>query len=373
MTKNEKILSLLLILETFAIAALISTIVYIRSYVNEQLKSNLKNSIQISNLEVEKSEKADLSVNVSASLVWWDQDKGFESIRNNSKYLYSISPFWYELTIDGNIEPFSGTYDKEIIDYLKDNNILILPTISNEFEQEPLASIISDESKKDKHIEDILTLVEDYDGISLNYENLNAEDKENFSKFVEDLADKLHKNNKLLSIHLHAKTEEPGTWNGPQAQDWEALGKVADKLKIMAYDYHWSTSEAGAIAPVKWVEEVILHASDIIPKEKIYLGIPFYGYDWIEEIGEDVTYEKALTISSLFNTNLIFDDLTKSPHFLYIDSDKNNHEVWFENSESIKAKIEIAKKYKIGGIDFWRLGGEDPKAWEEIGNILKNN
>ncbi|MFC1780376.1 glycosyl hydrolase family 18 protein [Patescibacteria group bacterium] len=368
MTKKERILSILVILQTLAILALITTIVYIRFYVRDQLKNNLVNYVTVSEIESTTTsvEKVELSLNVSSSLVWWDQDEGFDSIQEYAKYMYSVSPFWYELDVEGNITNFSGAEDSEIVKYLQDNDIKIIPIISNEFIAEPLASIIADETKKSDHISDILAIANDYDGISMNYENLDEADKNNYTLFVKELAEELHKENKLLSVHLHAKTEEPGTWNGPMGQDWEELGKVCDKLKIMAYDYHWSTSEAGAIAPSSWVEEVIQHALELIPKEKIYLGIPLYGYNWIGEVGQGVTYTEAITLSELNNATVQVDTETTSPYFTYTDSENNDHEVWFENSASTKKKIDLAKQYELGGVDFWRLGGEDNEMWEEL-------
>jgi spore germination protein YaaH len=368
MTKKERILSILVILQTLAIIGLITTIVCIRFYVRDQLKNNLVNYITISETESTTTsvEKVELSLNVSSSLVWWDQDEGFDSIKEYGKYMYSVSPFWYELDIEGNITNFSGAEDSDVISYLKSNDIKIIPIISNEFVAEPLASIIADETKRTKQINDILAIAGDYDGISLNYENLDEDDKDNYTTFVKELAEKLHAEDKTLAIHLHAKTSEPGTWNGPMSQDWEELGKVCDKLKIMAYDYHWSTSEAGAIAPPDWVEEVIQHALELIPKEKIYLGIPLYGYDWIDEVGEGVTYTEAITLSELNSATVLVDTETTSPYFTYTDSENNNHEVWFENSGSTKKKIDLAKQYELGGIDYWRLGGEDSTMWKEL-------
>lgn len=375
MPKLTKILTIIVLLQTSSILALIYTIVRIRSYTRSVLQNNLTNKLSE---EIEESstatlEKTSLTKNISAHLVWWDQDKGVETIEQYGKYMYSISPFWYELTIDGEIKPFSGAEDEDVISMLKVNKIKIIPVISNEFKVEPLASIITDPSRKAQQINDIISIAEDYDGISLNYENLNASDKDNYTAFVTELAQELHKNDKTLSVHLHAKTEEPGTWNGPQAQDWKALGKVCDKLKIMAYDYHWSTSEAGAIAPPDWVENVIKHALTLIPKEKIYLGVPLYGYNWIDENGEGVTFAQASTLASLHSTTIQFDNSSKSSYFTYSDTQGNLHEVWFENAESVSYKLQLAKQYDLAGVDFWRLGDEDKDVWQKVEDIFKSD
>lgn len=373
MNRKTKVLTIISIFQTFAIIALIGTIVLIRFYTNEQLRNSLPNDIlktQEAEEYTSEIEQIELTVKVGANLVWWDQDTGFETIERNSKYISEISPFWYELSFEGTIEPFSGAENKEITDFLKDNSIKITPVISNEFETEPLATIIADQQKKNQHIQEIVELADEYSGISLNYENLKASDKNNYTVFVTELAEELHKKDKTIAVHLHAKTEEPGTWNGPQAQDWQALGQVCDKLKIMAYDYHWSTSEAGAIAPPNWVEDVIKHAEKLIPNEKISLGIPLYGYDWIGEEGEGVTYNQAITIADHNDVTIQFDNSTKSNYFMYTDEETNFHEVWFEDAKSSSLKLKLAKKHELGGVDFWRLGDEDVQVWNEVEKVF---
>ena len=40
------------------------------------------------------------------------------------------------------------------------------------------------------------------------------------------------------------------------------------------------------------------------------------------------------------------------------------HEVWFEDSESAKVRIDIANTKGINKFSFWRIGGEDEKIWD---------
>ena len=368
---------MLVFIQTVVILILIGLLWYFRDQTNAILRSDVSNYFPTEDTKEEVTEdaqpnvvKVPLIMDVSASLVWWDQDFGFEVIQSNSQYFSSISPFWYELKANGTIKPFSGAEDEDVVTFLEKNNIKILPIISNEFEAEPLASIIADIQQRSSHITDILSIAEKYDGVSLNYENLGEDDRENFTIFVEELATVFHKKDLLLGVHVHAKTEKPGTWNGPMAQDWKALGEVCDKVKIMAYDYHWSTSEAGSIAPASWVDDVLSFAVTQIPKEKIYLGIPLYGYDWIEMQAKDFVFEDVSTLLDKYKVKAALDSDSKSKFFDYTDSDDTSHEVWFEDSDTISFKLQIAEKYEIGGVDFWRLGGEDGKVWSTVGKEL---
>ena len=46
------------------------------------------------------------------------------------------------------------------------------------------------------------------------------------------------------------------------------------------------------------------------------------------------------------------------------------HEVWFENADTLKAKLNLVRNYGIGGIAIWRLGLEDQNYWTVIKDRL---
>ena len=54
--------------------------------------------------------------------------------------------------------------------------------------------------------------------------------------------------------------------------------------------------------------------------------------------------------------------------FAYTDDRGNRHEVWFENADSIEAKVDIAWDLGIAGLALWRLGLEDKGIWTMLAN-----
>ncbi len=137
----------------------------------------------------------------------------------------------------------------------------------------------------------------------------------------------------------------------------------------MTYDYHWSTSEAGDIAPISWMEEILSYATKNIDPKKIYLGINFYGYDWIEKQAKDLTYNNVLELINRFNLEIKLSS-EKEKYFTYTDNNED-HTVYFADHETITERIKLVEKYQIAGIGIWRLGQEDPKNWEVITELLK--
>jgi len=48
--------------------------------------------------------------------------------------------------------------------------------------------------------------------------------------------------------------------------------------------------------------------------------------------------------------------------FTYRDAQGNQHEVWFEDAEGLRSKIQLAWELGIKGVALWRLGMEDPTS-----------
>jgi len=335
-----------------------------------QDKSSLKSQKQKPTNKIEN--KFILAKKVSGFLVSWDQDEGFISVQHNKNKISSIKPVWYKVKADASIKNFSGAEAKELIKFAKENNIKIIPSIANDCEPYETEQVIKSEELINKHIANILNVVEEnnFDGIDIDYECLSGTSlRAAYSNFMTRLASQIHAKHKILTTAVHAKSSDLGNWDGPAVQDWKVLGEACDQILIMTYDYHWSTSEAGDIAPIPWMEEILSYAIKTIKLDKIYLGINFYGYDWVGKQGKILTYSEVLGLIGRFNPQIAV-SAEGEKYFNYIDR-RVPHTVYFADYETIERKVELVKKYKVAGIGIWRLGGEDSKNWETIEKLLK--
>ncbi|MFH1547529.1 MAG: glycosyl hydrolase family 18 protein, partial [bacterium] len=216
-----------------------------------------------------------IDYHISANIVWWDQSAGYQVLVDNPTLFNSVSPFWYSFNEDGSLNKTSYAENQTLINHCKANNILLLPTFTNGLTTKVSRSIFNDNDAYNTAIENIITKIQTngYDGIQLDFENMEEQDKSSFTNFVSDLYDELKSIDKVLIITLQAKTSEQGTSKANKAQDWGKIGKVSNYVNIMAYDYHWSTSGPGEIAPISWIREILEYGTDVIDKEKILLGV----------------------------------------------------------------------------------------------------
>lgn len=301
--------------------------------------------------------------------VSWDQAAALASYQAHAGSIDDIMPFQYELNASANGSLLAlAPVDAGLIGQMHANGHLIFPTITNQFDPARVSTIINSASLRQTHIQAILAQINawGFDGIDIDYESLYASDRDAFTAFMTELAGALHGQGKRVSIAVHPKTSEPGTWNGPQAQDYAALGRVVDRFRIMVYDYHWSTSTAGPLAPLAWAEDVLTFASSVVDPALIWLGAPFYGYDWIGSSGEAVTWTEAMARLAANGATLQWQNADGSGHVKEPWFSYGAHQVWFHNGLATRHRLRLADAYDIAGLAFWRLGNEDPAAWSWI-------
>ncbi|HYZ37259.1 MAG TPA: glycosyl hydrolase family 18 protein [Pseudonocardiaceae bacterium] len=315
-----------------------------------------------------------------ASLPFWNLTEGPNILATNPGTFNEVSPWIYGLARNGQIVPQAppGRASEVVsgIAQLRKLGMPLVPSIANrtngQWSYEPLADILHDPAAMTRHVNDIVALVqrENYDGIDIDYEDLPATDRQVFTTFVTRLADALHAKGKILSVAVFAKTTDAGDDPRNVGQDYAAIGAAADEVRIMAYDYHWSGSTPGSVAPMPWVRDALAYAKTQMPADKIVLGIALSGYDWVGDQAEVVTWIQCYGRAQKYHATTQWDRLSQSPSFKYTDEQGRQHEVWFENADSMAFKLEAAKTAGIRGVYLWMISSEDDRSWATLRRIL---
>ena len=130
-----------------------------------------------------------------------------------------------------------------------------------------------------------------------------------------------------------------------------------------------------AVAPLNNVDRVLTYALTEIPREKILMGIPNYGYDWPLPYERGVT--KAVTMGNLEavrlaqreRSTILFDETAQSPYFYYNDGSRD-HVVWFEDARSIAAKLRLAFQKQLRGASYWNIMRAFPQNWAVVNSLV---
>ncbi|OGC82140.1 MAG: hypothetical protein A2V81_03260 [Candidatus Abawacabacteria bacterium RBG_16_42_10] len=318
---------------------------------------------------------------ISAWLPSWDFENATKTLKRNTDLFSEISPFWYYLNDDGSIGLSKGSEDPEFVNLAHQTGFRIIPSITNSFKDARASQVMADEEKRNAFVKVVMDKVRthNYDGIDIDFEGLKLANKDNFIALLKSLATELHKEGKMLTAAIQAKTEAPGPWESVQSQDWKKIGEIVDRFRIMGYDKHYSGGSAGAIAPVPWIKDILEFAKTQIPAEKLILGMPLYGYNWGEkEKTYSVTFEDAEYLLGKYKPTIQWNDTDKEAFFIYdkplVDKPEETEKrtVYFQNKDSIENKWKEASSFPVFGVAFWRLGAEDQSVWQLLRDQKKS-
>ena len=286
-----------------------------------------------------------------------------------------VSPSFFSLERGSNGEIYDNAKDDgaEYIEWAHNNNYQVWAMFSNNSLKDTTSQILNDYEKRETMIENLMDLVEEYnlDGVNVDFENMNESDKDVYSRFLIELAPRLKKIGKTLSVDVTAP-DGSETWS--LCFDRNTIANVADYIVFMAYDqYGTSSNKAGTTAGYNWVEANVkkfLGQEDVDP-EKIILGIPLYMRLWEEE--EDGTAKpEVVNMKDMFdvlpeNQVAKWDEELKQ-YYVEYEEDGKTYKMWVENEKSVGEKINLANQYNLAGIAFWE---KDRETNDEFWTFVK--
>ena len=209
-------------------------------------------------------------------------------------------------------------------------------------------------------IEDICRVSVGFDGVQIDFESVSRDDAEYFFDFLEELKASLPAG-RMLSVAVPARTAPVAG-----AYDYARIASLVDRIVIMAYDEHWSTSSPGPVASLPWCAKIVDYAKSTIENDKIIMGLPLYGRAW-----PDKKLARALRFKSVQDVVAETKSTTsytseQGAWFEY--SESVVVKVFFDDERSLLEKLNLYRSREINAVSFWRIGQGPPEVWNRIQN-----
>lgn len=289
-------------------------------------------------------------------------------LRQTLPFLSELPIFSYGFTYNGYLIP--PMWDDEWMIALAQSfgtqPILTLTPFGpdGQFNNQLISSVVNNAEYSERLVQNLLTILPEkgYLGVDIDFEFIQAKDRDAFTAFVWQVAEAMRANGYHTSVALAPKTsaDQPGLLY--EGKDYRALGEAADHVLLMTYEWGYTYGPPMAVAPLNQVRRVVEYAVTEIPREKIDLGIPNYGYDWKlpfeRGISRAVTIGnvEAVRIAVANGASINFNELAQSPYFNYINpADGSEHEVWFEDVRSLQGKFDLIKEFELRGCGYWQI------------------
>lgn len=341
-------------------------------YVKENTITN--QTIVRDDLEEEKQFAEDENI----SLVWeYFTEYGSAPSRTGKlQGVNVVSPTFFTLKDEGKgeVKENVGDSGKAYIQWAHDNGYKVWPSISNNSYINTTSEIMRDYELRQGLINRIVSLVVKYDldGINIDFENMYAEDKSLFNRFIIELTPRLKEYGKVVSVDV---TAPDGSENWSMCYDRHTIGKVADYIIFMAYDQNGTTKE-GTTAGYDWIETSLkkfVGTQEEIDSKKIILAVPFYTREWYTNSSgkrKANTYGiKKLEEIIPSNATKTWDDNLKQ----YVAEYTRNgvsYKAWLEDEKSLEAKLSLVSEYNLAGAAYWRKDFEPDSIWNMISSKL---
>ncbi|WP_160918052.1 glycosyl hydrolase family 18 protein [Guptibacillus hwajinpoensis] len=307
------------------------------------------------------------------TLVFFDAIEGspyFGTLNNLSGWITYLAVFTYSFTPKGELLPID---DDAILKRAKALNIKPLLVISNYdvqmFSAELADTVLQNKEKRATLVQNLVTTVKEkgYAGVSVDFEFVPPERRKEFTLFLQELKKGL--GNLTLQLNAHAKSSDMPTNRLVGFLDYRAVGEIADIVSVMTIDYGYAIGPPDPIAPVWWVEEMLMYATSQINHRKVMMAMSLYGYDWSlpaqEKPAEMISVQNAQNRAINGWLPIQYDEIAQAPTYRY-NLMGQQHVVWFEDIQSIKEKYKQMQVYDLLGATYWRLRFLFPQNWAYV-------
>lgn len=256
-------------------------------------------------------------------------------------------------------------------------------------------ALFTDRASWNRAVESVLGLLDDplVRGLHLDielFEPVSPAAREGYTAFVAELSRRMDARDPALGLSLFALA-----FDDADVFDEAALAPLVDYLVVQGYDLHsQGEGRAGPLAALEgwdglnWPAVLARYDALGIPRGKLVMGVPLYGYEWPTETAEAGSATQGVGVGvplvappgllpelpraweQAERHGLQRDPVSGTPWYAYRDPAGTWVQGWFEDRESLLAKYRFVRREGLAGVAFFPLAYGDPRVWEDLRRFL---
>lgn len=295
-----------------------------------------------------------------------------EVLRKTLPYLTYLSIFSHEVNPDGTLRPVN---DDALISAARAAGVAPLLVITNieegaSFSSNLARAILSNPEVQDRLIQNVITTMrtKNYYGLDIDFEYIYPADREKYNDFLRKVTSRLRPLGYTVTTALAPKNEANQKGLLYEAHDYPVHGALANHVILMTYEWGYTFGPPLAVSPVNEVRKVLNYAVTAIPRSKILMGMPNYGYNWTlpyrpGTAAKTLSNVGAVDLARTEGAEIKYDTTSQAPFYNYYDDQRRQHVVWFEDARSVEAKLKLADEYNLAGVSYWTINRYFPQNW----------
>ncbi len=294
-------------------------------------------------------------------------------------YMSYLTPFTYGINADGGLLPLADEALLGEARRLGTVPLMHLSTLTetDNFSSDRAVQVLTDPALQSALIDQVAAMIsaKGYQGLDVDFEYIPAAQREAYAAFIRALRERLAPLPVIVALAPKTYAQQPGLLY--EAHDYALLGAAADFVLLMTYEWGYTAGPPMAVSPLPNVRQVLDYAVTEIPREKIYLGISNYGYDWPLPFvqgttrARSISNQEAVEMALQYGAEIQFDATAQAPWFNYTAPDGTPHVVWFEDARSMSAKLLLIREYGLYGAGYWNLMRPYPQGWAVLNALYE--
>ena len=307
------------------------------------------------------------------------------SFMAHSKKIDLLVPAWYQVDENGLVY---GEPNPTVLQVAQSEHLPVMPIVAL-FNKKNFHLLATDQTAQDRMNAAMIreSKLYGYIGFQFDFENIEWTDRDALTALVRKSAGALHQAGLELSIATvpNAPGYPAGSsgfakwiytdWRG--AYDVAELAKSVDLICLMTYDQQTRWTEPGPVAGWQWTLDNLDYALKVVPKEKLSMGIPLYGYHWYtgaptsdktsgqeypNPLADYINAPDAVQLANDYQGRIQWDGIDHTAWFWFY-RDQMREWVFFTDLRTFQDRYELVKQRGLQGFCSWVLGSEDPAIW----------
>ena len=312
----------------------------------------------------------------------WEKNT-FDHSKIKYRHLTHIAHAFTKPDSDGNLIIDEGYIYPELVREAHKYGVKIIMSTGGWERCEGFPGMASSAENRKRFITQVVSFCEkhDYDGVDIDWEYVsNQEEQKNFVHFIEELSEAL----KALNPPLQLSMAVPSGHFWGRWINYEELLDEFDYINFMTYDYHGQWSDhSGHNSPLYTCNDdpcgsmndtYSYSRSRKVPKEKLLLGIPFYGRSFDCE-GLYQRFQKSefygyREVMKFFRSGWerVWDDCAKVP---YLRNPEGTEIICYDDEQSVSLKCKFVKEKQAAGIIIWDLSEDYDRGTSVLLDIVR--
>ena len=297
-----------------------------------------------------------------------------EEVLYETPGINTISPRWFHFeNTDGDLVALGSA---DYVETCHDRDVEVWAMFSNEFvnfDGDMTDEILRSRSKRQHVLDQLDYYIDEYgvDGINLDFEMIGESGADNYIQFVRELSALCREKEVVFSIDNYV----PMYW---MHYNHREEGVFADYVIMMGYDeHHTGSQEAGSVASMGFVRQGLDDLTSMVPKEKVINAIPLFTRVWAtDDNGYVESFNAGMTEAAGYleakGVTPWYDEASGQNYGEYVsDNDGRFYQIWLEDEDSIRTRMEMIREYDLAGVSSWSIGWESgTEIWDIISSYM---